>query len=776
MKAQKNRLPLIVAVSAVLWVVIIILSVILVDAADESMTQERIDENKASMQQAAANVQKEIDAKSAYIAEAAASLSGKEKNFDKLLEKNGKKLKKIVGSGGFGKVLIADTAGKAYDHEGNTYAVSGIGFFDNALAGASGISERVQGGVLDDAGEAVVYYAPITGGDGVAAVLLGFAPAELNVADFTDYALNPASGMYVLDRSGNPVMTSVRTTGGSFYDSVKGSRFADGSDPAYRKIATRNVELSGDGENAKKVISVSTDYYACDLTSSRGFFSLLSGSVKDNASSIIIKKQLSVNGWTLYYVRSVGLSASAVSFMILSRVLLLGIVAAVFAVMILLLVIQWKNAKRITSLAYKDEITGRANWQKFVAVCNGRLNRKSWWKSKHAVLCIGINRFTIYNDYYGQKAGNRLLRYIGETLERMCSSREMAARRGSDIFVALWNYSSTEDLDKRINDLFDRVKEGRNSENVSLSVGVYLLDENDRDILHAVDMASIAEQTVVDANVNTVTYFDEKIRAQMTEEHELEKLMHSALEKDEFKLFIQPKHCVIDGALGGAEALVRWISPEKGFISPGKFIPLFEKNGFVGPVDNYILEQLCIFQRNRLRKGYKTVPVSVNVSRVQLSNPNLAQEICDIVDKHSVPHKYIDIELTESACFDDMDVLVNTIRQLRSMGFPVSMDDFGSGFSSLNLLKELPFDTLKIDGEFFRNVTDLNRANIVVKNIIDLAKSLHMTVVAEGIETQEQVDFLRTTECDLIQGYFYSKPISAKDFEEYMAKHKIESR
>ena len=289
-------------------------------------------------------------------------------------------------------------------------------------------------------------------------------------------------------------------------------------------------------------------------------------------------------------------------------------------------------------------------------------------------------------------------------------------------------------------------------------------------------MASIAEQTVEDAKVDTVTYFDEKIRNRMTEEHELEKMMHSALENDEFKLFIQPKHRVGDGALGGAEALVRWISPEKGFISPGKFIPLFEKNGFVGPVDNYILEQLCIFQRNRLRRGYKTVPISVNVSRVQLSDPNLAHEICAIVDKHSVPHKYIDIELTESACFDDMEVLVNTITKLRSMGFPVSMDDFGSGYSSLNLLKELPFDTLKIDGEFFRNVTDANRANIVVKNIIDLAKSLHMTVVAEGIETQEQVDFLRTTECDLIQGYFYSKPISAKDFEEYMSKHKIDSK
>ena len=368
------------------------------------------------------------------------------------------------------------------------------------------------------------------------------------------------------------------------------------------------------------------------------------------------------------------------------------------------------------------------------------------------------------------------MKFLAETLEQMCSSREMSARRGRDVFVALWNYSSVEELNNRIEALFRQVQESPNSENVSLTVGVYLLTDQDTDIIHAVDMALIAERTIADVKVNTVAYFDDKLRAQMTEEHELEKMMHSALENDEFKLYIQPKHRVQDGALGGAEALVRWISPKKGFISPGRFIPLFEKNGFVGPVDNYILEQLCIFQRNRLRKGYKTIPISVNVSRVQLSDPNLVDEICAIVDKHSVPHKYIDIELTESACFDDMEVLVSTITKLRSMGFPVSMDDFGSGYSSLNLLKDLPFDTLKIDGEFFRNVTDPNRANIVVMNIIDLAKSLNMTVVAEGIEQQEQVDFLRKTECDLIQGYFYSKPIPAKEFEQYMANHRIENK
>jgi EAL domain-containing protein (putative c-di-GMP-specific phosphodiesterase class I) len=167
------------------------------------------------------------------------------------------------------------------------------------------------------------------------------------------------------------------------------------------------------------------------------------------------------------------------------------------------------------------------------------------------------------------------------------------------------------------------------------------------------------------------------------------------------------------------------------------------------------------------------VPISVNVSRVQLSNPNLAEEIRNTVDKYNIPHEYIDLELTESACFDDIEVLVHTMNSLRKMGFAVSMDDFGSGYSSLNLLKELPFDTLKIDGEFFRNVSDLNRANIVVKNIIGLAKSLDMKVVAEGIETEDQVNFLRTTECDLIQGYYYSKPISSEEFEKYMTKNAL---
>ena len=774
LKPQKNKLPLMILSSVVLCVIVAVFSVIVINSADDSMMQDKIDEHKISMQQAAAKVQKDFDTKSDFISATAASLSGSESNFDKLIEKKAKKLRKLEESGGFEHLLISDLSGNAYDADGTKYFVDNDDLFLKSQAGNSGISFKTKSDVAESQNHSIVYYAPITDDSETIAVLLGFTPAVLNVADYTDYALNPYSGMYILSPHGDLVMTSQTATGGSFYNWVKDNKFASGTDPGYRAVETRTEEEIGEGDDIQKVPKSTIDYYAGDITNSRSLWSLLGSG--ENVSSIYLKKELATNDWTLFYVRSVTLSESTVSFIILSRVLLFGIVAIFLAAMIIMLLIQWRNGRKITEMAYRDDVTGGANWQKFVAVCNTRLSSKGWWRSKHAVLCIDVNRFTIYNDYYGQKAGDRLLQYIAETLELMCSSREMSARRSTDIFVAMWSYSSAEELNKRINDLFELIKDGPNSENVSLSVGVYLMNDDDKDVIHAADMASIAKQTVKDAKVNTVTYFDEKIRAQMTEEHELEKLMHVALENDEFKLFLQPKHRVQDGALGGAEALVRWISPEKGFISPGKFIPLFEKNGFVGPVDNYILEQLCIFQRNRLRKGYKTVPISVNVSRVQLSDPNLAHEICAIVDKHSVPHKYIDIELTESACFDDMEVLITTINQLRSMGFPVSMDDFGSGYSSLNLLKELPFDTLKIDGEFFRNVTDENRANIVVKNIIDLAKSLNMAVVAEGIEKQEQVDFLKTTECDLIQGYFYSKPISAKDFEEYMANYKIENK
>ena len=203
-----------------------------------------------------------------------------------------------------------------------------------------------------------------------------------------------------------------------------------------------------------------------------------------------------------------------------------------------------------------------------------------------------------------------------------------------------------------------------------------------------------------------------------------------------------------------------------GFIPPGKFIPQFEKNGFILKLDDYMLEEVCKQQASWLSQGKKLVPISVNVSRAHFAQDNLAEHILGIVDKYQVPHEFIELELTESAFFDDKQALLKTVRSLKDYGFKISMDDFGAGYSSLNSLKELPLDIIKLDAEFFRGVDDLERSNQIVGDTISLAKKLGMKIVAEGIETREQVDFLAKQNCDLIQGFYFSKPLPINEFEQ----------
>ena len=218
--------------------------------------------------------------------------------------------------------------------------------------------------------------------------------------------------------------------------------------------------------------------------------------------------------------------------------------------------------------------------------------------------------------------------------------------------------------------------------------------------------------------------------------------------------------------LSAAEALVRWIHPEYGFVSPAKFIPIFERNGFITKLDDFMLTEVSKLQAKWLAEGRKLVPISVNVSRAHFSQYDLAEHICTIVDTYKVPHEYIELELTESAFFDDKQILLDTIKKLKSFGFKVSMDDFGAGYSSLNSLKELPLDIIKLDAQFFRDIEDKKRADLIVCDTIKLAKKLGMQIVAEGIETREQVDFLAGQHCDLIQGFYFAKPLPIEEFVE----------
>ena len=238
-----------------------------------------------------------------------------------------------------------------------------------------------------------------------------------------------------------------------------------------------------------------------------------------------------------------------------------------------------------------------------------------------------------------------------------------------------------------------------------------------------------------------------------------------AIANNEFEVYYQPKYDPKTLELKGAEALIRWNSPEYGFVSPGRFIPIFEKNGFITEIDHYMIWHVAANQRMWRDMGYNIGCVSVNVSRAHFAEKDLAYQIRDMVDSVGCPHELLEIELTESAFFDDQNAMIETIRALKSFGFKVSMDDFGAGYSSLNSLKDMPLDVLKLDAGFFRGDKGGERGQIVVSETIKLAKSLHMKTVAEGVDEKEQVDFLASQGCDLIQGYYFAKPMPKSEYE-----------
>ncbi|MDX5684949.1 putative bifunctional diguanylate cyclase/phosphodiesterase, partial [Clostridioides difficile] len=265
------------------------------------------------------------------------------------------------------------------------------------------------------------------------------------------------------------------------------------------------------------------------------------------------------------------------------------------------------------------------------------------------------------------------------------------------------------------------------------------------------------------------SFFNEDTRNRLYKEKRLEDNMNKALEKGEFIVYYQPKYSLDDvNEIEGAEALIRWNSPEFGFISPIDFVPLFEKNGFIVNIDMFVFEEVCKTLNKWINKGYTPVPISVNMSRVHLYRDNFIENITDLISKYNISPEFIELELTESVVFDNLNILIDIMKKIKEIGFLISMDDFGSGYSSLNLLKDLSFDILKLDRGFLIETTDTKRGKIIISKIVEMAKAIDIKVICEGVETYEQVEFLKEIGCDKVQGYLFAKPMVLDEFEKHL--------
>ena len=449
---------------------------------------------------------------------------------------------------------------------------------------------------------------------------------------------------------------------------------------------------------------------------------------------------------------------------------------ALAAVLVLSLATRTKSKEKAYQYAYVDEVTGLPTKAKHRQDADIRLRNM---RRPYVYISVEVDNFSYTKDMYGYAYGNYILQYIAKGLSAELLPDELLAHTSEARFGMLLQYDGDEEVRRRILDVLHRVGQVPPNEEVdsvytvTFTCGAYRIMTAGEQATKVRERANIAREEARRLFENNIEFFDEKLQQRRAEQEQFEYEMRQALEKKQFVVYMQPKYSAVEEVIVGTEALVRWDHPEKGLIYPNSFVPLFESNGFIVKIDYYILESVCKCIRNWLNEGIEPVVVSVNLSRVHLYNADLVDRLVEITDRYRIPHHLIEFELTETVLFDELGQLINVMLKLKQAGFVLSMDDFGSGYSSLNMLKRLPVDILKLDKAFLDNFDasdDGQKEKTIVSHIISMAKDLDMEVLAEGVENESQKDFLIRANCDMIQGYYYAKPMKLESFDQELRK------
>lgn len=462
------------------------------------------------------------------------------------------------------------------------------------------------------------------------------------------------------------------------------------------------------------------------------------------------------------------------AYAVLQATLALCVLIALLLAVILLTYWRSSTAQRrqIEHMAYYDKLTGLFSEDKF-EIEGERMMQAARDRSGQggvAVAYFNIADFKLINDMDGYQRGDDVLQDVAAIIEDASRTGGIASRQTADHFLMMFPYRTKDEAVQRCDAVVRRCRSiVAAGKPIAMRVGLCCSEEApDAKTPHELtDRARIAK-TRGRASNEDVCLFNASMREDMLRRAELESSMEAALEAGEFFPLVQPKFNVDGTRVLGGEALVRWNRPGEGIVSPAEFIPLFEQNGFIVKLDQHMFERVCQVQRKRLDAGLPVVPVSVNASRLHLHNPSFVPTYVRIKDAYGIPDDLCELELTESMVLEDLDNAVSVIDQLRAAGFRCSIDDFGSGQSSLNALKELPADELKLDRAFLFERDHSEKEEVIVRTVIDMAGKLDMKTVMEGVETQDQLSFIKTTSCDMIQGFVFSRPVPLQEFEQLL--------
>ncbi|MEG2119049.1 MAG: EAL domain-containing protein, partial [Pseudoflavonifractor sp.] len=436
---------------------------------------------------------------------------------------------------------------------------------------------------------------------------------------------------------------------------------------------------------------------------------------------------------------------------------------------------QLSALNRLKYLSEYDSLTGIYNKAKFFEATRALLDAGRG--KPFAFFRFDVDRFQLINSFFGAAEGDKLLIYIAKHLsaDAVELNRSTFGRIESDVFGLCMPYEQAEakymiehskKMLERYNPNYDIVP----------SIGVYIIEDPSISVEEMYNRATLAAKTCKGNYVDYYAYYNESMSAALTAEQEITNDMNSALQNGQFDIYLQPQYNIHTNLPCGAEALVRWKHPQKGVLSPGTFIPVFERNGFITKLDYYVWEQACKCLSAWSKDGLRPYPISVNVSRVNIYNPQLVETLLELVERYGIAPALLNLELTESAYTDNPTAMKKVMAQLQHYGFTIMMDDFGSGYSSLSLLKDIAIDVLKIDMRFLSQTEIPGRGENIIASVIRMAKWLNIPVIAEGAETAEQVDFLRSVGCFYVPGYYFARPMPVSESERLCAGLSFDAR
>ncbi len=615
--------------------------------------------------------------------------------------------------------------------------VSERAYFKASMQGESYISDPLID--LMDGEEIIVFSAPIKSDGEVIGVLC--APYRMDsLKEILEVSSFEGEGYtYVVERDGDKIVDSTHPT--SFQNMTNVFKSMTEADERNSQAVEELRLLLNNGETGYVI------FY-------------------NKVGKYMYATPLNIKDWFLIDVVPVDFMENTSNYIIHRTYLMCGILAVVCAVIAFLIMNEERRKKqRIQNLLYVDDLTGGNTLARFKMEVESRTQQHD---KNIAIIKMDLDDFKLVNELFGYDEGDKVLCFVSRTLREGCRDGEFVGRSDADRFYMLLLYEEEREVRQRILKIAENIQRLRLSETLEYLLhpvfGVYYVETWDDNIEDMLDCASLAHNMAKQAKNGVYKIYTNEIKEKELQKKQLSDQIEHAYRNHEFVVYYQPKYDSRTRKLAGAEALVRWRREDGQMVSPGLFVPLAEESGFVCKLDEYVFREVCLAQKRWMDKGLGIVPVSVNLSRRHLDNPEFIDEYKAILDESGVPIEYIQLEITESAMFEKKDQFVQIMEKLHDLGFIILMDDFGTGYSSLMMLKSIPIDVMKLDKSFVDDYDD-ERGERIIRCVMRMAQDLRIAITAEGVETEAQYKFLTSVGCDTIQGYYFARPMPEEEYE-----------